>query len=455
MKTRILKCGLYFVVLLGNIAQAQIPQPPLIMAPVTPLRDAELAPLQALVRQALDRSPGIREAQANARAAEQDVKQSRGALLPKLEFNANSTALSGANSTNAVGGRLYSTVSYNVYDFGRIRSQIEARQFQSMTTQHQVRLAREDTAFMTVMAYLQLIKYQRLTTIYEQHIVNLGELSGKLAEIVAVVPGRRSELTQAQSRLGQARDALTTLQARRREFQLTLLRQTGSATAPALPEAAPSFPVTSIMQMLEAARLTHPAVSAARDEANAARAQASEAQAATLPQTDLLLTRAAGRDANGFTSPMQLYLSAKWVAFDGFGARSSVQALKEKAQAADERAQQLLDEIEFNLRSASSDYETQSARARELPKLVQGTDQVRKDTFDQWRELGRRSLLEVLTAENEHLDAQIALATSNVDQMIALARMRHEAGQLKEWLVGDEGYSVPAMVSQATILERP
>jgi outer membrane protein, adhesin transport system len=450
MKTVPIQLGLGFCLslmmcLLCDQGLAQpVPPPPLVVAAVIPDHGLAMKPLQALVLQALDRSPSIREAQANWRATEQDVNQSRSALWPRLEFNANSSAAKlEQGKGNALSQRAGATVSYNVLDFGKTRKQIEARQFQALAYQDRVLIARETTTFDTVSAYLQLIKHQRLIRIYEQHIIELRALVDKLSEIVAVFEGRRSELTQAQTRLGQARDALLSVKARQREFQLVLMRQTGAgAASQPLPDTLPTFPASGIGSLIEEASLRHPAVRSARSEAASARALAAETHAGQRPQVDLQLNKQTGVDANGISSPAQIFVSARWVAFEGFAAKASEQAQLDRAQAADERASQLLIEIEFNVETAWADYEAQSSRVQELTQLVKGTAQVRKDYYDQWRELGRRSLLDVLTAENEHLSTKLSLATSEVDQAIALAKMRFEAGTLKEWIVGDDGQAV-------------
>jgi adhesin transport system outer membrane protein len=62
---------------------------------------------------------------------------------------------------------------------------------------------------------------------------------------------------------------------------------------------------------------------------------------------------------------------------------------------------------------------------------------VRNDYYAQWETLGKRSLLEVLTAENEHVSALTNLATSEFDEQLALVRLRFESGTLAAWLLGD------------------
>lgn len=227
-------------------------------------------------------------------------------------------------------------------------------------------------------------------------------------------------------------------------LKVILIRQAGAGAVPeTLPETLPVFPAQGVGSLVEQASLQHAAVRAARSEAAAARAQVAETRAAQRPQLDLQLSKQTGSDGNGFASPTQLYVLARWVAFDGFGNRAGELALIERAHAADEKAGQLLLEIEFNIQTAWADYEAQTSRIGELTGLVTSTDQVRKDYYDQWRELGRRSLLDVLTAENEHLNTNLSLASSEVDRIIALARMRYEAGSLKEWLLGDAEPAAP------------
>jgi adhesin transport system outer membrane protein len=445
MKSQCIKLCLCLVApLVGHAQSLPSEQPPKLVASATPKLGRDMEPLQRLVKVALERSPGSREAQANWRASLQDVEQSKAALWPRLDVNANTgaTKLDGGGAPALTGG-VGATASYTLLDFGKTRDQIDARQFQAASLQARVLLARESTTFETVNAYLQLVKYQRLIHIYEEHIVDLNDLVNKLSEIVVVFAGRASELTQAKTRLGQAHDALNSMKAKRREFQLSLMRQTGDGQAGDLVgDVVPVFPVDAVKSVLAQASINHPAVLSAKAEADSAKAQAAEARDARDPQVELQLAKQTGRDSLGRSYPMQLYVSAKWAAFQGFGDKAAEQALLERAAAASERVAQFQIELEFNVNSAWADYEAQTTRIGELRNLVRGTDQVRQDYYVQWRDLGKRSLLDVLSAESEHLSTRLNLAGSEVDQSIALARMKYEAGQLKEWLVGDDGKAV-------------
>lgn len=418
---------------------AQVPTPTetdAAMQAAAPQAAGGSATLAQWVTVAWARAPRMREALAQSQAAGHDLTQARGALWPRLELNANSTAAKiDQAQASGLSGRVGATLSYSLWDFGKARSAIAARQADAAATQAKYRQVREDIANDTVSAVLQGIRLQRLIQVYQQHVADLGELVRKLSGIVEVVPGRRSELTQALARLGQVNDALLSLQAQQREAQLVLLRLLGPQPTPggliplptqvALAAQAPS-------QWLPAAQARHPGWLAARHEAEAAQAQVDELRAGRQPQLDVVLSKQSGRDVYGQASPAQAYLSARWLAFDGRSNEAGELALVARAQAAQERAAQVQQELDYRVQSAWADYEAQGHRMRQLASLVQHTDQVRQDYHAQWRELGRRSLLDVLSAESEHLNTRVSLVNSEVGRQLALARMHYEAGQLAD-----------------------
>lgn len=391
-----------------------------------------------LVQLALQRSPLVREARANLAASEGDLQQSRAALLPHADLSASTRgiALGGDGLVNPA--QANAVVSYMLYDFERARSQIRSREFQSMGMAERIRAARGTAAFDTVTAYLQLLRSERSAAVYREHVQELSSLVDKLRDIVWTFPGRRSELTQAETRLAQIRDSLTQVEARAREAQLAILRETGTQVRDAASAALPELPDAREEDLLGQAAQDLPQVRAAKAEASALRAQARETRASLLPQVDLQLSKPFGRNIAGYVPATQVGVVARWSAFDGRAADGAARALEERALAAEERGHQALVSAEFNIRAAAADARTQRARAVDLRRIATGTDQVRQDTFTLWRDLARRSMLDVLMAENEHLNTRLSLVSAQVDQQLSLARMRHEAGTLVPWLLGDE-----------------
>ena len=59
---------------------------------------------------------------------------------------------------------------------------------------------------------------------------------------------------------------------------------------------------------------------------------------------------------------------------------------------------------------------------------------MRKIFYEQWYHLGRRTLLDVLIAENDHYNNQIAQVNSRYDGEAADLRIRADAAILLPWL---------------------
>jgi adhesin transport system outer membrane protein len=151
------------------------------------------------------------------------------------------------------------------------------------------------------------------------------------------------------------------------------------------------------------------------------------------PSFDLQASRMSGVDIMGYHDPGQMYVSVKWNLFQGFSGDAQEKSMLSRANATEEKYQQLLLDIDYKINSAWDDYNNQTDRIKTLTALSNNTEQVRSDYFVQWETLGKRSLLEVLTAESEHLNTLLSLASSELDQQLALARLRYESGTLASW----------------------
>jgi adhesin transport system outer membrane protein len=408
--------------------------------PTMSLYADDAALLRKIVVIATNRSPQLREANSAARAAQFDVDEAKGARWPKLEMSASSRAASfGATNNNAdrSTGRIGLTATYNLFDAGRTSSQIKAREFTQQSMTDRLAQAREAVVFETVNAYLQIIKQRRTADLYKHHIDRLGLLVKKLELVVAVFVGRRSELTQANVRLGQARDGLDIALSREREGKNALVRLLGADDLiPPLARDVPHYARAPVLEELVSMLDRHPQLHAELADTQSAKEAVHVASASRLPQLDLEATKLSGRDTYGNSAPGQTYLAVRWTAFQGFAGQAAQGAAIERANAAEERYAQTRIDIEYRLRSAWADYQTNLERTKSLSALALATNQVRQDYYVQWNDLGKRSLLEVLIAENDHLSTLLSLSDSEVDAETAALRLRFEGGSLSASLLG-------------------
>lgn len=398
--------------------------------------------LRRLVENALLRSPQLRDAEAAWHAAQMDIDDVKGARWPRVDVSATSKSRvfgTGNPYGNGTTNRATLSLTYTLYDGGKTSKQISAREFQEQSAHAKYLLVREQTVYDTTSAYLQILKYRRLVDLHEQNIGRLGLLVEKMSEIVQTIAGRRSELTQATARLLQAKDNKVATEARLHEYEIQLLKLVGPENRPkaggnSLPNIEPIAPDAGIKY----AKTGHPLLLAAEADTQAFGASAEAIRAGNYwPIFDLQAAKTSGVDIMGYSDPGQMYATLKWNAFQGLSGRAQEKAMLERANAAQERYQQAAFEIEYKLNSAWAEYNNQIERVASLEVLATSTEQVRSDYFAQWETLGKRSLLEVLTAENEHMSTMVGLVSSELDQRLAATKLRYESGTLAAWLFGE------------------
>jgi adhesin transport system outer membrane protein len=388
---------------------------------------------------ALQRSPQLHDAEAVWRAAQSDVDAVKGARWPHVDITATSKSRQfgeanpyGDGATN----RAAVTLTYTLYDGGRIGQQISARGFQAQSEYGKSLQTREQIVFDTTNAYLQIHKYRRLLELHLQYVGRLELLVAKMRQIVKTIAGRRSELTQATARLLQARDNKIITEAKLHEYEVQLVKLVGAENIPLYWEiAVPNIEPVNPASGMEFVRKSHPILLTATADKQALRSSAEAMRTGNYwPTFDLQVSKMSGVDILGYSDPGQMFVTVKWNAFQGFSGRAKEVSLLERAYATEEKYQQTLLDIEYKLNSAWVTYNHLTDRIASLKILAEKTEQVRLDYREQWEALGRRTMLEVLTAENEHMSTLVSLASSEVDQHLAATRLRFESGTLVAWM---------------------
>jgi outer membrane protein TolC len=73
-------------------------------------------------------------------------------------------------------------------------------------------------------------------------------------------------------------------------------------------------------------------------------------------------------------------------------------------------------------------------QARRIAQVLRDSDRVREFTLQQWQQLGRRSLFDVMAAEGDHYNLRISYVNALYDAQEADALMVSLGAGLKTWL---------------------
>lgn len=388
------------------------------------------------VKTALNISPEVRGANYNTEAAEANVDEAKGQRWPQIDVSTRSKSYQfGGGERRYSDSRPAFTVNMatTVLDFGRTSNTIKSREALHEAAKNNSGAQAEDIAWQVVSSLVELSKQRQITSLSQKYVARMNELVTMLDGIVKVDQGRRSELTQARGRLLQAQSSLDTAVARARDIEITLNRLLGEKKV--------SLPTATVWNLKPGDLTTqlsaierHPTILQARAETESALAEADAARSGSLPTVTWNVGKSTGRDELGREQSWETGVNVSWPIFRGGSQRATELSAARRADASRETIEKQLRDLDNRVRAADQDAHSMLDRAELYHNLSLESDRIRHDFFDQWYHLGRRTLLDVLSAESDFYGNQVAEATNRFDAYAAIFRSYASAGTLSQWL---------------------
>ncbi|MBY4889927.1 TolC family protein [Pantoea sp. DY-15] len=383
-------------------------------------------------------SPSLKSYIAQGDAAAASVDEAKGQRWPQVDVSAASATKefgSGTKNYEYQGNTpsLGISVATNLIDFGQTSRTIESREERVTSALQAVQAQREDLAMQVSNALIEWNKQQHVIAISKQYLARMAELTKMLSGIVQSDTGRRSELTQAKGRLLQAQSYLENAESRARDVEITLNRLMGNSrvTLPASDKWALSF--GDLNRQLTSLDV-HPLILRASAEERAAFKEAEAIKASGLPKLNWTVSKNTREDQLGRQQAWQTGLNVSWGLFRGGSTNAQEIAAIKRAEASRQQVQEQRRDLENRVRAASQNAHSTAERAVLYKNLIVESDRIRKDFFDQWYHLGRRSLLDVLSAESDHYNNQISEVSNRFDSYAAIISGYANSGTLSRWL---------------------
>jgi outer membrane protein, adhesin transport system len=368
---------------------------------------AQAVTLEQAVRAATTGYPSIEVARANTEAARFQIDQARAQHFPSVELNSQRrVAGAGPNSTqlNPTQPRL----KLNLYASGAIEAGVEKETWREQSLASTEVVTREDVAFGAAQAWFRLLRAVRQVDSIKRNLDRHQLLVDDFTAIVAIDQGRRFDLVQARSRTETVRQTLAG-----GETEVAAARDALARFYPApikldslqLPADLPPVAALATDDLVT----QHPSVEAARRSLLSAEANV---------RLDLEST------AGAYSSSFLLF---SWPAFDlsRNAAEGAAGATLIGARASIEEQERLVRERQQSAASESISAQRREAVAAEQVKLATELVEVYRAQF----QIGRRNLLDLLTAFNELFSADAALEAGRVDKSLARYRMEYAAGR--------------------------
>jgi adhesin transport system outer membrane protein len=286
-------------------------------------------------------------------------------------------------------------------------------------------------------AYIDYMLQQRLVAIAQDNVTFHEKLAGDLREGVARGSISIADQQQAEERLQSARARVTETQEDLDTAAIQFQTLTGvpidAVSMP--PDLSASMPA-SLPEAEELARQNNPRVQEALADLNTSREEVKSAQAELGPRFNLEGTARYGDDIDGFegrTSDLQARVVMRWKIFDGFANTANVREQKSRTDEVHARLFERTRQAEEDTRSAWSRLTNQSRLVTELETQNRVADDLLLSYREQFN-VGRRSLLDVLDAQNTRFNVQSSLDTARMSKVYAQYRILAATNRLIESL---------------------
>ncbi len=407
-------------------------------------------------------NPTLQGQRADQRALDESIVQARTGLRPQVDASASASASDGQDDGDAGRGSSAGiSVSQPIYTGGRVSSQIGAAEADILTGREALRTVEANIIQGVITAYVDVRRDQERLRISQENVAVLQRQLDEARARFEVGEITRTDVAQAEARLAASRASLASAQA-----QLAISRAAYAAIVGQNPgdlEAEPSletFLPPAVEDAFDSAEQSNAQILGAEYAERASASRVAVARSSRLPtvtatgsvgfsgstaQTSFIPPTGAGGAFDDYQRSVTGRVSVTVPLFTGGLISSQVRAAEERNNSDRQAIEETRRAV---LRTVSQAWNSLiGARAN----LVANEEQVRaaRIAFEgvrQEAQVGLRTTLDVLNAEQELRNAELSLVSARHDEYVAAAVLLSAMGKLEaRYLVpGVEQYDVTA-----------
>lgn len=387
--------------------------------------------MRQAIEVAMATNPEIIQAQMNTEAIQFERDQAQGLYFPtidveasagvrRLENNTRRTLGISDNWLNPLEGQI--RADWTIFDFGRRRGELLRQAARVDGASLRVVERSEFVALQVARQYLNILLQERVVAAAEDNTLFHEQLTASLGEGVEQGSISIADQQQAEERLQaavvlreEARKDLT-------DARTSLRRLTGlDINQVTMPGNLTALMPANLEQAIGLARTSNPLVREAQADVDAANAMITAARGDLFPTFGAELRGRAGEDMDGFqghTNDVMARIYLRWSLFNGGIKEANVQEMTRRASEARYRMHDRIREAEEDVTNAWTVLETQGRVGQALERQSEVSDDLLLSYREQFN-IGRRSLLDVLDAQNTRFNTQVRRETSRFSEIFA------------------------------------
>ena len=387
--------------------------------------------LQDAVQMAIVSNPEILQARMNTEAIQFEREQAQGQFFPTIDLEASAGARRLENNTRRQLGiaddwlyplEAQAIADWTIFDFGRRRGELLRQAARVDGASLRVVERSEFIALQVARQYLNVLLQERIVAAAMDNVTFHQQMSGSLAEGVDQGSISVADLQQAEERLQSALVQQAEADEDLQNARTALRRLTGLDVSQVVlpPELEASLPLSQ-EAAIGLARTINPLVREAQADVDAANAMVTSAQGELYPEVGVEVRGRVGEDIDGFrgtTNDLQGRVYVRWNIFNGGIHQAQVQEMVRRSSEQRYRLHDRIREAEEDVANAWTAMETQGRVGEALERQSAVSDDLLLSYRSQFN-IGRRSLLDVLDAQNTRFNTQVRRETSRFSELFA------------------------------------
>jgi len=407
--------------------------------------------LKESVVEVLNTNPIVQERLKNYRATQQDLNIAESEYYPKVDFR----AVAGSNYA----GKLYNHVRNINYTNYETSLQVTQNLFDGFGTMHKVdyQEARilaaayhyvekaNDTAFKMTNVYLNVLRSYDLLENAKENVKINKDIYNKVKDLYDAGLTTDSEVKKIESSLYLARSNLVVQQSNTHDKEYNFRRILGRMPSKAeMVHPSFDFPMPESIERAAMYAIKHnPSLLVSRYNIKGAEALKDQREKEFYPKVDLEVSQFfndSHEATNGFDQPDDRFRARVVLTYNLFhGGADSADVQKNISKVAQEveikrdLKRQVIEGLDLSW-NAYENIAKQLQSLRKYSRYSEKTLELYKEEYD----LGRRSLLDLLSSQNDVINARSQIITAKYDYLFAKYRILDAMGLLVVAVTGDE-----------------
>lgn len=409
--------------------------------------DSLSIPLTQAVAMGVMTNPEYGVVAASRRATDEELRQGKAGYLPSLDLQADTgyertddrSTRADDNDDHESLWRSSTTLTLTqmLFDGFETAYEVDRQKARVNSSAHRVDETVELVGLAIVEAYLDVLRQRYLLGISDQNVADHLDILQQIEDGVSAGRSTQADLEQARARVSSARatqaNVVEALKNAETQYYTEVGEEAGQLMMPLVPY---DSLLSSVKDQIEYTLAHSPTLQVFASDIEVAYAEAQQTKYSMYPQVDLELSGTYADDVSGvetYEKDATALLALNWNLYRGGEDTARAREFIHRHQQAKEERADAARAIEDDVRRTWASMISAGVRAEQFHSQAEANKQVvgaYRDQFD----LNRRTLLDVLDAQNELFVSQTNKVNSEFVQMFAVYRLLALQGGLLDVL---------------------